>query len=494
LAGKRGAGRIQPVKAARPLALAALGLLLTGCGDGPSRGPLAPAPAPSPVPAATPRPSFLVVVADDLDVATLERVPSLRGLLAAEGVWFTSAYVDHPLCAPSRASLLTGRYSHNHGVVANQRPQGGFPVFRARGNEAATLATWLHAAGYRTGLVGKYMNDYPGDAGGDYVPPGWDEWFAHITSYQDERYHGYFVNDGGAIAFYGNALEDYETDVLAERAVRFLEGAPERPFFLYVGLQAPHWPATYAERHAGFFPREGALRPPSFNEDDVSDKPAWVQNVPRLDERDERRLDDFQQARMRSLLAVEDLLRRCLDTLAASGRLDETYVLFTSDNGDTLGEHRLVDRKANFYEENARVPLVVRGRGVPRGVERSQLVLNLDLAPTLAELAGAVPAAEVDGRSLVPLLAASPPPASGWPQELLLEVYSSDFDRALRTPRYLYSELASGERELYDMQVDPYQTGSLHRSADPALVASLSSRLRALAGCRGAAECRGDPR
>ena len=470
----------------RPWGPVVVALAALACGN-----PSGPEPAPTPSPTPTVRPNLVLVLTDDLDVRTTESLPRLPALMTQPGLTFSRAYVTTSLCAPSRASLLTGRYAHNHGVLYNSGPQGGFPAFRASG-ESQTVAVWLKAAGYRTALLGKYLNGYPADSPPEYVPAGWDDWQVQLTSFENARYYNYQMNENGRVVAYGNRPEDYDADVLARKAVEFIGRAaaePTRPFFLCVATQAPHTPANYAERHAGQPSGDGAPRVPSFNEADVSDKPAWLQNTPLLTDNDIRKLDQFQQARVLTMLAVEEMLDQILRALIAAGRMENTYVFFTSDNGLLLGEHRLADRKQNAFEEAILVPLLVRGPGVPRGQRVFEPVLSIDLAPTFAELAGVPIPDSVDGRSLVPFLRGSAPDPSRWRTDFLVEHFSTGVSVSVRTAQHLYTDAESGERELYDMRTDPFELTSLHRSADPGLMATLSARAAALFRCRGAS-CR----
>lgn len=456
-------------------------LSLVACGGGGSPS------APVPVPSATPppsRPSFVVVVTDDLDVPTTDRMPRLQEF-ARQGLSFTRSYVAQPLCGPSRASLLTGQYAHNHGVLYNDPPDGGFPAFQR--SESSTLATWLKAAGYRTSLVGKYNNAYARGASDGYIPPGWDDWHGHLTAMEDGRYYDYWVNDNGSVVRHGSKPEDYSPDVETRQAVEFIRAEAGRPgpIFLYLAPQAPHVPATYAERHGFEFRYELAPRVPSFNENDVREKPAWVRAQPLLSDRDIDKLDELQRFRLRSLGAIEDMLSTVVQALAETGRLERTYILFTSDNGLLMGQHRGFARKENFYEETIRVPLFVRGPGVPVGTA-DQLTLNIDLAPTLAELAGLPIPESVDGRSLAPLLRGQPP--ASWRTAAYVESYAGPAHQyALRTAEWFYGE--SDEVELYDMRSDPYQLSNLRRRVSPAELESFARRAATYATCRGAS-CR----
>jgi arylsulfatase A-like enzyme len=447
--------------------------------------PTPPAPSPSRGRERDPRPNFVIVVLDDLDSAALGALPGVTRRLAQEGLSFERHFVTNPLCAPSRASLLTGRYTHNHGVLSNGPPDGGFPRYRERGHEGADLAAWLHAAGYTTALLGKYLNDYPHAAGDAYIPPFWDEWHAVLEDRRADNF-GFTLNENGRV----HAPTEYQTDLLAARAAEFIAGAsraPGRPFFLYLAPAAPHAPSTPAARHAGLFADARAPRTPAFDEADVSDKPAWLRAQGRLTPRQVRRLDRFWRRRLQTLAAVEEMLARLFTALEQAGELDRTFVFFTSDNGYVQGPHRFPGGKNAPYEETVRVPLLVRGPGVPAGEPRAHLVSTIDYAPTLLELAGARAPDGLDGRSLVPLLRPRPPAAGSWRGALLIERGPSGDPfpipawRALRTPTQVYIRYAGGEREFYDLERDPHQLESVPARAP----ADLPARLDALGACRG---------
>jgi len=466
-----------------PLVLAGI---FSACGGGSPGAPTAAAPAAPVAPAR--RPNIVFILADDLDLRTTAMMPRLPALIGQHGRTFDRAYVTQSLCAPSRASILTGQFPHNHRVLDNAGPDGGFGAFR-RGPEASTIATWLRAAGYRTALVGKYMNGYPTAATPDYIAPGWDEWRAQETDLTADRYINYFLNENGTVNQFGTREEEYETDVLTNRAVTFIERSVQdhKPFFLYLAPDAPHLPAIPAPRHATMMNGTEAPRVPSFNEGDVSDKPAFVRNATLMTPAEIRKLDRTETARLRTMLAVEDMLSDVLTVLAANQVLDETYVFFMSDNGLMLGEHRLVTTKDVAYEEAIRVPLIAMGPGIAAAThDEEHFVLNVDIAPTLAELAGVTVPDTVDGRSMVRLLRGES--VTDWRRDAVSESisYTGGLSAVLRTPQYAYTEIESGERELYDMRNDPYQVSSLHRSADPALLATLSARLAQITGCRRA--------
>jgi arylsulfatase A-like enzyme len=431
------------------------------------------------------KPNLIFIIADDLDTASMRQFPRLQSLLADHGVTFANYVVSLALCCPSRASLLRGQYAHNTQIFTNAPPGGGFAKFRDLGHEESTIATWLRDVGYRTVLLGKYLNGYPMTT---YVPPGWDEWYAVAGGV---NFFNYALNENGQLVRYGSDPDAYLTDVLSAKAAEFIRRtAPSaQPFFMYVAPYAPHQPATPAPRHAETFVGVEAPRTLSFNEQDVSDKPLWVRNTPLRTPAQIAQLDALYRKRLQSMLAVEDLVARLLETLRAVSQLENTYIVFTSDNGFHLGQHRLPAGKNSAYDEDIRVPLIVRGPGVPRGTAVEHLAVNIDLAPTFAELGGTAAPAFVDGRSLLALLRPDPPPPEHWRQGVLLEagfITGNRVFQGIRAPGFSYVEyLNTGERELYDLTTDPDQLQSLHATTDPAFLEGLAPWLQALRTCTG---------
>jgi N-acetylglucosamine-6-sulfatase len=442
-----------------------------------------------------PRPSIVVVMFDDLDTQMYQQaldegyLPQIKQYLVDQGTTFTESFVTTSLCCPSRSTFLTGRYSHNHGVFANSGPSGGFDHF----DDSATMATWLQQAGYRTGHVGKYLNGYNK---GSYVPPGWETWNATVSTSAYCMYNFRVSQDGLSEKRYLRAPQDYQTDVLADYAERFVRKVDERPFLLSVAPLAPHnevcldkTPDTPygrirpAPRHQGsvdvVMPM---LKSPSFNEPNLRDKPQWVQRLPRVNE---AAMQTLYNDKFAALRAVDDMVGRIARALQDTGREANTLFMLTSDNGYHFGTHRL-DGKGVLYEEAIRVPLVIRAPGQILPRESAQWVLNTDWAPTLAEYAIATPTPLPDGRSLAPLLRDEP--IDAWRQSFLIE---RPFDgvqtkqrfphRALRTKDPEITGDAGGSTvlvygesfnpvvaneltdiEFYDLLVDPYQIQSLN--------------------------------
>jgi N-acetylglucosamine-6-sulfatase len=438
--------------------------------------------------AAPRRPNLILIVTDDMSLAELPHLPVVQRRLVEEGVTFTNAFVSTPSCTPSRVSILTGQYAHNHGIQRNDRFEGGFPVFFASGKESSTLATWLQRAGRRTLLLGKYLNWYPRQAPPDYVPPGWSRWEG---LYSREDYYGFMLNSDGELHKHGSAPEEYQTDVLRRRLVDHVtryagDGGP--PFFVYLAPYAPHGPTWPAPRHERTRTDLRAPRSPAFDEADVGDKPEWMRRLPRLSRNAVARVDDLFRRRVETLLSVDELLGELLDVLERTGQLDDTFVLFTSDNGFHQGTHRRERGKSDPYDESIRVPLLLRGPGVPRGRQVDALVANVDLAPTIAELLGVPVPGSVDGRSLVPLLRGPVP--VGWRGDLLIESWPNYEDgvpafAALRSRDRLYVEYESGERELYHLDLDPFQLENRYASARPEEQRLLAVRLAAHRRCFG---------
>jgi arylsulfatase A-like enzyme len=449
----------------------------------------------APPPHATPkaggaRLNLVLVLTDDQTLESLRVMPQTLRLVAEAGTTFSNAFVSFPLCCPSRATLLTGQYAHNHGVRGNQPPGGGVGAL----DQTNTLPVWLQGAGYYTAHVGKYLNGY-GEVVPPDVPPGWSRWLALVDPSTYSLYD-YTLSDDGALVHRGSDPADYQTDVLAAAAERVIrERAGRGPFFLSVAPVAPHLERSDAggkgkaprpaPRHAGRFAGEPLPAKPSFDEADVSDKPRSLQRLPRLTAAVQANVVETYRAQLASLLAVDDLVARLVGTLAEVGELDRTLLVFTSDNGFFHGEHRIRDGKFLPYEEAVRVPLLVRGGGFPVGVTATQLVSNVDLAPTLLAAAGAEPGRVLDGEPLLPLAL---DPGAGRSRVLLLEAIEGNRAAysAIRTERWAWIEYEDGARELYDLRSDPLQLRSRHAQKSTAAVrASLAARLARLRSCAG---------
>lgn len=421
--------------------------------------------------------NFVVIVTDDQSVDSLPHDPPVMPYLQARTgdpsdhwIVFRNGFVNTPLCCPSRATLLTGQHASRHGVLNNDLGEAL--------DESTTIAAALDAAGYHTGLVGKYLNKYPFDRG-PFVPSGWDRWIAKQQGPVTHLYFDYTLIEQGVAVSYGAGEEDYATDVFADKAIEFLDAAPsDEPFFLWFAPTAPHPPWVSAPRHEGRYADMPLAPPESIGEPDVSDKPAWVRSLPELGPVTRAGLREAHRRSFETLLAVDEAVRRIIQTLERREDLDHTVLVFVSDNGFAFGEHRWV-RKVCPYDECIRVPFLVRFPSAPRRVEQT-LVSAVDVAPTIADLAGVRLPESPDGSSLVPLIRRG----DAAPEEggTVYAEWAGD-DRIppwweLRTPEFAYIELATGERELYDLRTDPLELVNV--VADPAYavdVARLSAEL-----------------
>jgi arylsulfatase A-like enzyme len=401
-------------------------------------------------------------------------MPTVQRELVAKGVKFARAHTVNPLCCPSRASILTGTYPHTHGVYGNQNSGGGFAGFDDR---RPTIATVLRNAGYRTGLVGKYLNGYGRrDAGRPptYIPPGWDVWHGLITGGAKD-YYGYGLSENGRLNHYGSRPADYLTDVLADRARDFVAADARKPFFLYWTPLAPHLSAVPSPAYEHAFDDLAPWRPQTYNEPEVADKPRWVRKLPSITSSAGNRIDDFRQRQYETLQSVDDGLNAILGELSHA-ELENTFVVFTSDNGYQWGEHRLHSK--NFaYEENTRVPLVIRWGRLGAGTVSNELATTIDLAPTLAALAGtSIPRAE--GVNLLPTLRVG----AALRDEHLIESagkLSPPFCM-LRNENFTFTHLATGEEEYYGLEADPLQERNVVTHLEAWRRKAIRDRLRAL--------------
>ena len=431
----------------------------------------------------TDKPNIVFILADDMRKDDLKYMPKTRSVLRDKGVSFSNAFVSNALCCPTRATIMRGQYSHNTGVWTNKGSNGGLKAYRNEGNEKDNMATRLDAAGYRTGLFGKYLNEYSGTLD---EPRGWDRWFAHTGGSQ---YYDYKINGDGRIIHYGSTSADYETDVIADQAKTFIGASAKAgvPFFTYVAPRAPHSPATPATRDKHAYVGLKAPRLPSFNEKNVADKPPWIRKLPRLSDAKEAKIDNRAEKRAETLQALDDLVAGIVGKLGDSGVLSNTYVFYTSDNGWHGGEHRIPKEKVRPYEEDIRMPLLVRGPSVAARHQAHKLVLDTDYLPTFTALAGVHTPNYVDGRSPQPVLKGN---TAAWRSAILLEAaarYSPAY-RGIRTSAgRKYVEYAGGKGELYHLDRDPYE---LRDSYDPNTPpAILAKRLKKLRSC-AAASCR----
>jgi len=451
------------------------------------------------------RPNIVFVLADDLSRDLVRFMPQVRAL-EARGTTFKDYFVSDSLCCPSRSSIFTGNFPHDTGVFTNVGFDGGIQAFYGHGDEQHTFNGVLQQAGYRTAMMGKYLNGYLQGPNrlpvpNTYVPPGWNEWDVAGYAYPEFDYQ---LNQDGKLHYYGHAPRDYLTDVLARRGVRFIDrsAASGKPFFLELATFAPHSPYTPAPRDAHDFPGLKAPRPPSF---DVlpTHPPRWLAGHPPLTKRQIRGINRVFRRRAQAVQAVDDMIAKIEAALAAHGMTRDTYIVFSSDNGLHTGEYRLMPGKLTAFDTDIHVPLVVAGPNISAGTTTDAMAENVDLAKTFTAIGGTTLLS--DGHSLMPLLGGGTP--LRWRNAILVEHHGPDIDsaadpdaqtgrsgnptsyEAMRTNRFLYVEYRDGDRELYDLQTDRFELHNVASSLSPAQLAQLHSELMRLESCHTGAAC-----
>ncbi|XP_026314226.1 N-acetylglucosamine-6-sulfatase-like [Hyposmocoma kahamanoa] len=345
------------------------------------------------------RPNFVVFLTDDQDsvLGGMTPMANVQKFIGNEGVTFTNSFTTSPICCPSRASFLTGKYVHNHRTY-NNSIVGGCNGGEWRKEENTTFTNILHTKGYRTFYAGKYLNEYGNiHAGGvSHVPPGWTEWHGLVGN---SVYYNYTISNDGVPTY---STDLYLTDVIRNLGISYIENQTDStPFLMVLAPPAPHQPFTPAPRHFGRFSNITAVRHPNFNIA-VNDK-HWLMSMPPspLPETMMPELDRVYRSRWETLLSVDDMVADIINALDTQSLLDNTYIIYTSDNGYHIGQFSQVYDKRQPYETDIRVPLLMRGPKIIRNTTNEQPTLNIDLAPTILELAGVVVPETMDGRPIV---------------------------------------------------------------------------------------------
>jgi N-acetylglucosamine-6-sulfatase len=491
----------------RGLVLLALLAAVAGCASVPvgqdtERTDGANGPAPGAL-AAGARPNVVLVLADDLSDNLVKYMPHVLDL-EQRGTTFTNYTVTDSLCCPSRASIFTGEFPHDTKVVTNTAPDGGWSRFTSSGDETDTFATRLSAAGYRTSLLGKYLNGYlPAnpDGSGAVIPVGWTSWGGVNGGGYGE--YGYRMVVGTGVKRYGYQPQDYLTTVMTARAERFISGASASPFFLELATFSPHAPYVPAPADLDSFPGLTAPRTRSYGRVPTN-APAWMQGLKPLSEAAQARIDSAFRRRVQSVQSIDRMLGALETTLQNLGQLGNTVILFSSDNGYHMGEHDLLPGKQTAFDTDIHVPLVMAGPGIPSGKTSGAVVENVDLAPTFDALAGAAAGPATDGHSLLPLLTGGSVP---WRTLALVEHHGDPFNKndpdsqryaagnapsydAIRSAGFTYVRYRSGsQREYYNRTADRSELHNVIGSLSPARIRQLDGELTALRNCHGAVKC-----
>ena len=478
--------------------------------EGPAAEPAAPAVAPTAGGAGAGRPNFVFILADDFSMNLLSArddmlkrsMPNLMKM-QSEGVTFASYFVTDSLCCPSRSSIFTGKLPHNTGVYTNRPPFGGYDGFMKHGNESHTFAVALQKGGYRTAMLGKYLNGY--EPAKDGVPKGWSEWDVDGSrGYQEVNYP---LNENGKVRNHA----EYLTDEISLLGREFIKKSASGPFFIEFATFAPHAPYVPPARYRDDFPTLSYDQSLPFGARLDANAPDWLKEVPALEQKDIDAINKAFRKRVRSDRAIDDLIRDVRAELVRLGIDKNTYVIFSSDNGYHMGEYSLRPGKMTPFDTDVQVPLIVVGPGVPAGQVLSDLVENVDLCPTFTELGGASGATDPDGQSLVALLRPGyvGDPAHPWRRAVLIEHHHAGPNKpdpdlpapksgnpptyeALRTATALYVEYSDAKHEIgyYDLQADPLELRNVAASLPPASLKRWHEALHANAVCKGARECR----
>ena len=419
------------------------------------------------------RPNVIVILTDDQPFHTVEYMPAVKNQLMAGGVVFENGFTTTPLCCPSRVSILSGQYAHDHEVYTDRMPLGGAPKF----DDTTSMSIWLKEAGYRTAYFGKYLNGYEDLVPHGVVPPGWDEWKAFLGKNLPvdddignlQYFYNFSMSENGTAVEYPKSKVNFSTDVVTNNALTFIRDQRDTPFFMMLGYYNPHSPYISAPRHKDTFRASGdywdwvQYRPPNFNEEDIRDKPDYIGTLSPFSPVE---VDTVHKQILRSLLSVDDGVASIIAALDQAGLGKNTIIIYTSDNGLTLGDHRFGATKNCPYEACIKVPFIVYAPGVYAPRIDAHLVANIDLAPTIAQWAGAAVPESVNGKSMVSLLE---DPSSAWRDDILLEHWPTEEGvgsmipqySSVRTLEWKYTEYSTGEKELYDLVNDPYELQNL---------------------------------
>ncbi|GLY28165.1 sulfatase [Kineosporia sp. NBRC 101731] len=486
---------------AAALISAVLMTTLAACnGSAPASPAASSAPATS---AQASKPNIVFVLTDDLSMNLVPYMSEV-GKMQTEGVTFDQYIVANSLCCPSRANIFTGRYPHNTGIKTNTaNTGGGYQVFKSLGLDQDTFATDLQDAGYRTAMMGKYMNEYqPGSPKKPTTdnPAGWDEWALAASGYAGFNYN---LNINGQVRHYGRNDTDYLTDVLTGLGQDFIQRSADEgePFLLELSTFTPHKPYIPAPRHADTYPGLKAPRTAGSYDEKNTDAPRWLASQELTPSRKAKMDQQFRQ-RVQAVQSINDMIRTVRAQLEKSGVADNTYIVFSADNGYHMGEHSLISGKMTAFDTDVNVPMIVVGPDVPAGSTVSAPASTVDLRSTFGEIAGATVPTTVDGQSLVPLWEGG---ATDRLYSLIehtgMELDTMDPDNgifrspippnytALRSRKWLYVEYDNGDREYYDLTDDPLQMHNVYRDVSKKSRAELHRKVIRAKRCSGQTSC-----
>lgn len=429
-------------------------------------------------------PNFLVLITDDQTFESIKRMPRLFSSVASRGVFFSNCFTCTSICQTSRSTIMTGQYSHNHGVLGNNT---SYTVL----DETKLLPYLLKNAGYYTGMIGKYLNSF--NYSTSPVPQGWTDFDGF------NGFYGYTRNHNGVVTTAGSTAADYST-TFASTQLQTMLAAATQPFYIQVGFSAPHVASdalsatTPSPEYSGCISTSKTFpHGPDWNLSDVSLKPQYVKGIPSIDASTEATINANWRAVTEALFSVDKAIKAAMDYLVTSEKISNTYVFVTSDNGYFNGEQRFNVGKVAPYESSIHVPLLIAGPSgsVVQNKTCNELVNHADIPATILELSGVSAALSKDGVSLVPYLLN--PSASAQRSHLLIEYYGSgDYNSVtdytcIRSKEWKYTEYSTGEKELYNIRLDPSEiTNVVGLQENWPTIRRLSALIAQGASCSGA--------
>ncbi|KAG0311503.1 hypothetical protein BGZ99_010122 [Dissophora globulifera] len=461
------------------------------------------------------KPNFLVFLTDDQDrrMNSLDHLPLVKKYIRDQGTEFTNYYTTTAMCCPSRVSLWSGQFAHNHNVTDESPPHGSYTKFVAQNLEQNWLPTWLQAAGYSNNYIGKFINGVSPTL--KRAPKGFDKdhWEPLVAPNIYTFYTPIFATNDGPLEAHTGV---YQTDIISDKSIAILDGLAQNksnPFLFVISPTAPHdevWltpaggtiftPPVPAKRHEGLFKGAKAPRHPSFNPD-KNDKVSWVGSLPKLTDSEVDRIDAIYQARLESLQATDELVERVIKRLEENGQLDNTYIVYTTDNGYHLGTHRMFAGKQTAYEEDTNIPFIIRGPGIAKGVKSNAVATHTHFPATVLKLAGLPVPDELDAHS-IPVLEnkavyGKDQPTEAFAVEFWSQAFVENATARFDTNTYksvrligqgynlLYSVWCTGEHEYYDLTKDPFQIKNIYKKTKPSLLNRLDALLNVLRTCKG---------